>query len=200
MVNIAVFSTTVWKQVSFADNAISETNAKIEKFGLELAQLEASRYNGILIWKITNYKQQFEEALSGHKRYTDSPLIYTSRHGYKMLARLYLNGDGIGTGSHMSLSFEVLKEEFDALLPWPFRQTVTLKVLNQLPSKRNISIILYPEPTSPSFKRPTSVKNIPYHFPQFVPLKTLQSPEAGYVNDNTLYIRIDVDRNGLPNF
>jgi len=30
----------------------------------------------------------------------------------------------LGKGSHMSLFFVVMKGEYDALLPWPFRQKV----------------------------------------------------------------------------
>jgi len=41
-----------------------------------------------------------------------------------MCARLYLNGDGMGKGTHVSLFFVVMRGAFDALLKWPFRQKV----------------------------------------------------------------------------
>ena len=44
--------------------------------------------------------------------------------GYKMCARLYLNGDGMGKGTHVSLFFVVMRGAYDALLKWPFRQKV----------------------------------------------------------------------------
>ena len=45
-----------------------------------------------------------------------SPPFYTSNQGYKMCLRLYLNGDGIGKGTHMSLFFVVMKGEFDNII------------------------------------------------------------------------------------
>ena len=44
--------------------------------------------------------------------------------GYKMCARIYLNGDGMGKGTHVSLFFVIMRGQYDALLKWPFRQKV----------------------------------------------------------------------------
>lgn len=41
-----------------------------------------------------------------------------------MCLRLYLNGDGSGRGTHLSLFFVVMKGKYDALLKWPFSQKV----------------------------------------------------------------------------
>ena len=37
-----------------------------------------------------------------------------------MCIRAYLNGDGSGYKTHLSLFFVVMKGEYDALLKWPF--------------------------------------------------------------------------------
>ena len=42
------------------------------------------------------------------------------RNGYKMCIRAYLNGDGIGKKTHLSVFFVLMKEKFDPLLNWPF--------------------------------------------------------------------------------
>ena len=47
--------------------------------------------------------------------------------GYKMCARLYLNGDGMGKGTHVSLFFVIMRGPCDALLKWPFRQKVCVR-------------------------------------------------------------------------
>lgn len=52
------------------------------------------------------------------------PAFYTSKYGYKMCLRIYLNGDGTGRGSHLSLFFVVMRGLSDALLKWPFNQKV----------------------------------------------------------------------------
>lgn len=41
-----------------------------------------------------------------------------------MCLRLYLNGDGTGRGTHLSLFFVVMRGKCDALLKWPFCQKV----------------------------------------------------------------------------
>lgn len=53
-----------------------------------------------------------------------SAAFYTSKYGYKMCLRIYLNGDGTGRGSHLSLFFVVMRGQSDALLKWPFNQKV----------------------------------------------------------------------------
>lgn len=50
--------------------------------------------------------------------------FYSSKYGYKMCLRLYLNGDGTGRGTHLSLFFVVMRGKCDALLKWPFSQKV----------------------------------------------------------------------------
>lgn len=44
-----------------------------------------------------------------------------------MCLRVYLNGDGTGRGTHLSLFFVVMKGPNDALLRWPFNQKVGLE-------------------------------------------------------------------------
>lgn len=53
------------------------------------------------------------------------PAFYTSKYGYKMCLRIYLNGDGTGRGTHLSLFFVVMRGHSDALLKWPFNQKVS---------------------------------------------------------------------------
>jgi len=48
------------------------------------------------------------------------------RNGYKMCIRAYLNGDGSGYKTHLSLFFVVMKGEYDALLKWPFDYKVSM--------------------------------------------------------------------------
>jgi len=48
------------------------------------------------------------------------------RNGYKMCIRAYLNGDGSGYKTHLSLFFVVMKGEYDALLKWPFDNKVSM--------------------------------------------------------------------------
>ena len=51
---------------------------------------------------------------------------YVSRNGYKMCIRAYLNGDGSGYKTHLSLFFVLMKGEYDALLRWSFDYKVSM--------------------------------------------------------------------------
>lgn len=43
-----------------------------------------------------------------------------------MCIRAYLNGDGQGYSTHLSLFFVIMQGEFDNLLKWPFEHKVSL--------------------------------------------------------------------------
>ena len=117
--------------------------------------------------------------------------------GYKMCGRIYLNGDGAGKGTHMSLFFVIMRSDYDALLPWPFTQKVTFTMPNQ-GNGADITDSFRPDPTSSSFKKPTSEMNSPYGIPMFAPVSMLDDPSKGFVQDDVLYIKIEVDEKGSP--
>ena len=58
--------------------------------------MERTSTNGILIWKIPDYARRKREAINGRTLSLYSQPFYTSKYGYKMCARIYLNGDGMG--------------------------------------------------------------------------------------------------------
>lgn len=81
-------------------------------------------YDGTLMWKISEIRRRREDARAGTITSIYSQPFYTGRHGYKMCARLYFNGDGMGRGTHLSLYFVVMQGEYDHILRWPFKQKV----------------------------------------------------------------------------
>ena len=117
--------------------------------------------------------------------------FYTNRFGYKMCGRVYLNGDGMGKGTHLSLFFVLMRGEYDALLEWPFRQKVTLSLLDQSPARRDLSDTFRPDPTSSSFRRPSTEMNIASGCPMFISHNDLQN--SRFLKDDTLYMKIVVD-------
>ena len=117
--------------------------------------------------------------------------FYTSRHGYKMCARVYLNGDGMGKGTHLSFFFVVMKGPFDALLPWPFKQKVTLTIINQA-GKKHVTDTFRPDPQSNSFQRPTQKEmNVASGCPMFI--RQDQLLNGGFVKDDCIFLRVVVD-------
>lgn len=165
-----------------------------------LINLEKLSYDGTLLWKITNVNERIQEAKSGRQTSFYSPPFYTSRNGYKMCVRIYLNGDGNGRNTHLSLFFVILRGDFDALLRWPFRQKVTFVLIDQTSSesKENVYDAFRPDPNSSSFKRPTSDMNIASGLPVFCPLGKLMSSDHEYIKDNAMFIKTIVDIQDLP--
>ncbi|CAF0926718.1 unnamed protein product [Rotaria sordida] len=66
-------------------------------------------YDGTLIWKITAVKEKMIDAQSERQTSIYSPPFYSSPIGYKMRARLYLNGDGNARRTHLSLFFVLMR-------------------------------------------------------------------------------------------
>uniref|UniRef100_A0A3Q4H2P9 TNF receptor-associated factor n=1 Tax=Neolamprologus brichardi TaxID=32507 RepID=A0A3Q4H2P9_NEOBR len=112
----------------------------------------------------------------------------------------YLNGDGEGRGTHLSLYVVLMPGDFDTLLPWPFRQTVSLSVLDQSGASNHRSLSFRPDPTTKCFQQPTpeSQTNVAVGFPCFISHNMLQTPQnALYVKDNTLFVKAKVDMTGF---
>ena len=155
---------------------------------VRLELLERATYNGVLLWKIDDFARRRKEAMDGVTMSLYSILFYTSRHGYKMCAMVYLNGDGMGKGTHLSFFFVVMKGPFDALLPWPFKQKVTLAIIDQA-GKKHVTDTFRPDPQSNSFQRPTQTKmNVASRCPMFIRQEQLLN--GGFVKDDYIFLRV----------
>jgi TNF receptor-associated factor 3 len=82
-------------------------------------------------------------------------------------------------------------------MPWPFRQKVTLSLLDQVQNRRHISDTFKPDPTSSSFQKPTSPMNVASGCPMFVLQSIVESPSEPYLRNETLFIRVTVDISDL---
>ncbi|NXT90661.1 TRAF2 factor, partial [Anhinga rufa] len=176
------------RSIGLKDLAMAEMEEKIRN-------MEASTYDGVFIWKITEFARKRQEAITGRSPAIFSPAFYTSKYGYKMCLRIYLNGDGTGRGTHLSLFFVVMKGPNDALLRWPFNQKVTLMLLDQN-NREHIIDAFRPDVTSSSFQRPITEMNIASGCPLFCPVSVMESKNS-YVRDDAIFIKAIVDLTGL---
>ncbi|XP_076023601.1 TNF receptor-associated factor 2 isoform X2 [Genypterus blacodes] len=176
------------RTVSLRDLSIVEMEGKMR-------DMSAATYDGISVWKVSDFIKKRQDAVAGRAPAMFSPAFYTSKYGYKMCLRIYLNGDGTGRGTHLSLFFVVMRGHSDALLKWPFNQKVTLMLLDQ--NKREHIIDAFrPDISSSSFQRPVSDMNIASGCPLFCPLPKLDS-KSSYTRDDTIFIKAIVDLTGL---
>ena len=182
------------RQFESMSHSLALRNVMLTDLDEYVRQQEVSSHDGILLWKITEFSKKRQDAVSGHQTSFYSPSFFTSRYGYKMCARIYLNGDGIGRGTHISVFFVVMRGEYDALLRWPFRQKVTFMLLDQ----NNVEHVIdsfRPDPNSSSFQRPRRETNIASGCPTFCPLSELN--DHAYVRDDTMFLKVIVDTTDL---
>ena len=83
---------------------------------IERNVMDTTSFNGILIWKFNSFRAKREDARSDRKLFCDSPPFFTSKFGYKMMVRVYPNGDGASRGTHLSVFFVLLRGDYDDLL------------------------------------------------------------------------------------
>ncbi|XP_077457577.1 TNF receptor-associated factor 2-like isoform X2 [Stigmatopora argus] len=176
------------RTVSLRDLSIVEMEGKIR-------EMSAATYDGTFVWKISDFTKKRQDAVAGRAPAMFSPAFYTSKYGYKMCLRIYLNGDGTGRGTHLSLFFVVMRGHSDALLKWPFNQKVTLMLLDQN-NREHIIDAFRPDISSSSFQRPVSDMNIASGCPLFCPLSKLDTKNS-YIRDDTIFIKATVDLTGL---
>ncbi|CAF3790141.1 unnamed protein product, partial [Rotaria sp. Silwood1] len=155
-------------------------------------------YDGILVWKITNFQEKMIDAQSERQTSIYSPPFYSSPIGYKMRARLYLNGDGNARRTHMSLFFVLMRSVNDPILKFPFNYKVTFCLYDQTPAQRHIIDSFRPDIRSSSFQRPRSDMNIASGIPKFFPLEMIQQGGNPYVRDGTMFIKVMVDFGDMP--
>ena len=84
-------------------------DVQLAEMDLRFRLLETASYDGMLIWKISDYARRKKDAMFGRTLSLFSQPFYTDRYGYKLCARVYLNGDGMGKSTHMSLYIVVMR-------------------------------------------------------------------------------------------
>ncbi|NXS94408.1 TRAF2 factor, partial [Jacana jacana] len=171
---------------------LTQKDAALSSLHKTLLFSEQASYDGIFLWKITDVGRKLQDSVTGRTVSLYSPAFYTAKYGYKVCLRVYLNGDGSGKGTHVSLFFVVMKGDYDALLPWPFRHKVTFMLLDQN-NREHIIDAFRPDLTSGSFQRPVNDMNVASGCPMFLPLSKLQSPKYAYVKEDTLFFKCIIE-------
>ena len=72
-------------------------------------------------------------AKAGIKNAVESVPFFSNDCSYKLKASLHPYGNGSGKRTHLPLFIEILKGEYDAILPWPLQKTVWFRFIDQQP-------------------------------------------------------------------
>ena len=182
--------TRLRERLDRVDTSMAETAVQLSDIGVPSPSQATTSCNGTLLWRIDDFNKKRREAVNGTQIAIYSPHFYTSQFGYKMCARIYMNGDGFGKNTHISLFFVVMKGEHDALLPWPFQKKITMMLLDQNNGEHMIDAFRS-DPESSSFQRPKNNMNVASGSPLFMPLNGLTN--RTYVKDDAMFIKIIVD-------
>ena len=119
-----------------------------------------------------------------------SPAFYTHSRGYRMCLEVYPNGTGDGLGTHLSIYTCIMRGQFDADLKWPFRDDVTIQIVNQAgEDNHQEKVVSYTDKTPDhTAGRVTNRERCEaWGFHQFLPHSSLGSNAAS----NTQYLRGD---------
>ena len=113
---------------------------------------------------------------------------------------MYLNGDGLGKSTHLSLFVVMMRSNWDPVLRWPFKQKITLLLYDQN-FRAHIIDAFKPDESNPSFRRPENMMNIASGSSLFVPLCLLsqeENNENAYIKEDMLFIKVIIDCADLP--
>ena len=185
------------EKIQTVQESVSRHALTMEEIKLRQDILDVKTVRGVFIWKIPDIKRRYKDALDRRTLSLYSPPFHTSPHGYRMCIRAYLNGDGSGKTTHVSVFFVLMRSEHDSLLPWPFQQAVTFQLINQRDHSKSVSETFLPDLQSPSFQQPQSEMNIASGFPRFVAQSYLKNED--FIGGNAIYIKCKVDLKGLAN-
>ena len=135
---------------------------------------------------MTNYKQYQDDDEDWF-----SPPFYTHPHGYKMCLCVWSKGAGDGEGTHLSVSFHMMRGKFDDQLKWPFRGDITFQLVDQEEEKDQLRMVLkFSDDTTEQFtKRVTEVEGNTdgWGVPKLLPLSDLQPK---YLKNDCIKLRI----------
>ena len=165
-------------------------NKSISDMDLKIQLQENKTMNGELIWKIDKLDLRMKQARKGKMVALESAPCYTAQYEYKYCTRLYLNGDGMGRNTHISIFFVVMKSEYDDLLKWPMHKRITFELINHANPNESISESFVSNLNSSSFQRPTNNMNIAAGCPMFISIEKFMS--GHFVKNKCAYIKTTV--------
>lgn len=150
-----------------------------------------STQDGRLVWKINDFEKRINEAVIGKTPALHSAPCWTKKYEYKFCLKLYLHGDGLGRGTHLSLFLVIMESEYDDFVEWPFQKTIKFKLINQKDGSKDHVKQMFPNKDSSSFQKPKRYMNIASGCPLFISLDRLQ-PE-GFLKNGNLFLEIKIE-------
>ena len=180
------------KQVKELADANSALSSKLDAQSKELLILKNE--SPTFVWRVDDVNEILNKAKKSGGTYSlFSEPFYTGKPGYKLIARLYPDGDQTNKNRYLSVRICVMRHKYDATLSWPFYQKVTFTLIDQQDdeaARRNVRHFFITNPSCPSTARPTTEQNEVCGIASFVSHKILRTRR--YVVDDTLFLTVEV--------
>ena len=176
---------------------LNGTKVELKKTAELLKKTRGKVDTRLFIWKIDGFNEILRQAKAGETKTINSDSFYTEdrteSYGYKLKVEMNPNGQGSAKNTHLSVYITVMKGEYDAILPWPFKKTVKFTVIDQQenPDQRENVTQKFTTTNVPSFLRPVSEQNVGMGFREFISHDKLNSRR--YLVDDTLFLQVEVD-------
>eukprot|EP00795_Rhopilema_esculentum_P014579 gene14579-5652_t len=180
-------------QIAEKDAMISELRAQIDECSVIVDDLQHGSQNGTLLWKVCSFREQLNKALSQRNFSVFSPVIYTSKFGYKLCAQLFPAGSTDSSGKYMSIYFHLLPSDHDDVLRWPFSNKISFTLIDQADhpeEARNVSYTIVPAPNASNYQKPNQKMSEGRGCHQFLSLQELES--RNYIRNDSIFIKIKV--------
>ena len=184
---------TTTRLMEKVDNLQKRFEEKIISEEIVMIRTESLEFPRAFLWKVDNFIANLEEATTVRHRLASTP-FYTEKYGYKLRLSIVPSGNGRGKNTHLSVFIIVMKGEYDAILPWPFKKEVKFTLIDQQEDpggRQNVIRRLTAENTLQSnYDRPTGRENKGRGFPEFISHDKLYS--GRYIVDDTVFLQVEV--------
>ena len=159
-----------------------------------MVKTDRADYPREFIWKINNFNEILRQAKTEENKMIESVPFYTERYGYKLKVKVYPNGRKSGNNTHLSVYIIVMKGEYDAILPWPFKEKARFTLIDQQENPRereNIVMRVFPGNHLESSARPINrEENKSRGHVEFISHGKLYSRR--YLVDDILFLQVEV--------
>ena len=171
---------------------VAQLSTQVADHGEQIQKLNTSRQfspdnTGILLWKIPNFKNEMAAARLGSDKGSFYSDYFYARSGHLLRARIYPNGDGLGQKTHVSVFLTIHKSANDHLLEWPFKEKVTMSVVDS-EGRELCQDHFRPDTGSSSFQKPVRDHNIASGIPCFLRQEGIDN----FLVDGALLLKIAV--------
>ena len=182
------------EKIDRLEQKISEGKGNEAETKIMVVKHELSGFPRVIVWKIINFSEILRQAKTGEIKKVDDTPFYTDNYGYKLKVRIYPNGYGNYTNTHLTVFIILMKGEYDAILPWPFKKKVTYTLIDQQEDpleRENVIGQVNNDKGTKHAERPIFQENQGQGTSRFISHEKLFSRR--YLVDDTLFLQVEVD-------